>query len=826
MKVKNILLIGIAILSFIASSQAQNVNIPNAIFKEVLLGDTSINTNGDAHIQVSEASVFNGAINVSGLGITNLTGIEAFLALTYLNCSGNQLTNLNVSACTALTYLDCSANLLMIAEVSQDCEYETIDTGIVCYEYFYFFMDSLDVSANTALTFLKCNNNRLTNLDVSANTALTTLDCSINQLANLNVSACTALTTLKCNYNGLLSLNTTGLSVLTYLECANNARLQYVDGWGEPSGYYIISTPIFDFASNVALTYLNCSFNFLSSLDVSENAALTYLNCSNSPPNYDPSNSPVSFINYGILSSLDVSSNLALTYLNCSSNGLTNLDVSSNVALISLYCALNQLTSLNVSANTALTYLICKYNHLTNLNVTANTSLTYLECQNNQLICLDVSQNTDLIVLWCQNNQLSCLDVSQNSALIVLFCPFNQLTSLNVKNGNNINMMYFFVGQNPPLSCINVDDAAWSTANWSNVIFSNAFFSENCSNSEHCSSATISYSSSSFCQSDTIGQAVSQTGTSGGTYSASPSGLSINASTGTITPSASSPGTYTVSYTMAALGGCAAASVTGSLNLTITPSSTNSTNTSAVGTYTWANNGQTYTSSGVYTGTTVNCVTQVLNLTITPSTSSLSLQVFLDGYYINSSNPSSMRPARYNNLVASGSANPGANTDVDIITVELRNPSNLNVVAFSVSPILQTNGSVQCVFPAVAIGASYYIVVKHRSAIPLWSGNPVIMAASSAFSFANNAVNAYSDGSITPMHTLVPSLFGIWLGELNDDGFLDGVDYTVFETDAYLSQYAGLYLLDGDLNGDAYVDASDFSVFDFNARLGSYEQRP
>jgi hypothetical protein len=847
MKVKNILLIGIAILSFIASSQAQNVNIPNAIFKEVLLGDTSINTNGDAHIQVSEASVFNGAINVSGLGITNLTGIEAFLALTYLNCSGNQLTNLNVSACTALTYLDCSANLLMIAEVSQDCEYETIDTGIVCYEYFYFFMDSLDVSANTALTFLKCNNNRLTNLDVSANTALTTLDCSINQLANLNVSACTALTTLKCNYNGLLSLNTTGLSVLTYLECANNARLQYVDGWGEPSGYYIISTPIFDFASNVALTYLNCSFNFLSSLDVSENAALTYLNCSNSPPNYDPSNSPVSFINYGILSSLDVSSNVALTYLNCSSNGLTNLDVSSNVALISLYCALNQLTSLNVSANTALTYLICKYNHLTNLNVsantaltylickynhltnlnvTANTSLTYLECQNNQLICLDVSQNTDLIVLWCQNNQLSCLDVSQNSALIVLFCPFNQLTSLNVKNGNNINMMYFFVGQNPPLSCINVDDAAWSTANWSNVIFSNAFFSENCSNSEHCSSATISYSSSSFCQSDTIGQAVSQTGTSGGTYSASPSGLSINASTGTITPSASSPGTYTVSYTMAALGGCAAASVTGSLNLTITPSSTNSTNTSAVGTYTWANNGQTYTSSGVYTGTTVNCVTQVLNLTITPSTSSLSLQVFLDGYYINSSNPSSMRPARYNNLVASGSANPGANTDVDIITVELRNPSNLNVVAFSVSPILQTNGSVQCVFPAVAIGASYYIVVKHRSAIPLWSGNPVIMAASSAFSFANNAVNAYSDGSITPMHTLVPSLFGIWLGELNDDGFLDGVDYTVFETDAYLSQYAGLYLLDGDLNGDAYVDASDFSVFDFNARLGSYEQRP
>ena len=338
--------------------------------------------------------------------------------------------------------------------------------------------------------------------------------------------------------------------------------------------------------------------------------------------------------------------------------------------------------------------------------------------------------------------------------------------------------------------------------------------------------ASISYSGSPWCNTLTTVQTVSQLGTTGGTYSASPSGLSINSSSGTITPSASSVGTYVVSYTIAASDGCAAASVTGSLNLTITPSSTNTTNTSAVGTYTWANNGLTYTSSGVYTGTTVNCVTQELNLTITPSSATLSLQVFLDGYYINSSNPSSMRPARYNNLVASGSSNTGAASDVDVITVELRSPTNLDFVAYSVSPILQTNGSVQCVFPAGAMGASYYIVVKHRAAIPLWSGNPVSLSASTAYSFANNAANAYSDGSIIPMHALIPSLFGIWLGELNDDGYLDGVDYASYETDTYLSAYDGLYMLDGDLNGDAYVDASDYAVFDFNASLGSYEQRP
>jgi hypothetical protein len=211
---------------------------------------------------------------------------------------------------------------------------------------------------------------------------------------------------------------------------------------------------------------------------------------------------------------------------------------------------------------------------------------------------------------------------------------------------------------------------------------------------------------------------------------------------------------------------------------------------------------------------------------VTPSTASLSLQLFLDGYYENGSNPSIMRAARYANLVESGSANPGAPTDVDVITVELRSASNLNAVVYSVSPILQTNGSVQCTFPQGALGNSYYIVVKHRSSLPLWSVNPITISGSTALNFANNITNAYTVGSVAPMKTLTSGLYASRLGELNEDGYLDGVDYTLFEIDNNLSQYGGLYLLDGDFNGDTYVDASDFSVFDFNTSLGSFEQRP
>lgn len=51
--------------------------------------------------------------------------------------------------------------------------------------------------------------------------------------------------------------------------------------------------------------------------------------------------------------------------------------------------------------------------------------------------------------------------------------------------------------------------------------------------------------------------------------------------------------------------------------------SNNTVNTSTISTcdtYTWANTGQTYTTSGIYTGTTTNCVTEKLDLTINNTT--------------------------------------------------------------------------------------------------------------------------------------------------------------------------------------------------------------
>jgi hypothetical protein len=162
-------------------------------------------------------------------------------------------------------------------------------------------------------------------------------------------------------------------------------------------------------------------------------------------------------------------------------------------ALTELWCEFNQLTSLDVSNNTALTGLRCDLNQLTSLDVSNNTALVLLTCTDNLLTSLDVSGATSLTTLNCWNNQLTSLDVSQNTAFTTLSCGSNQLTTLDVRTGNSNNMYYvdaynnhfpgIVVQNNPYLTCINVDDSAYSTANW--IVATNMdaqhYFSNNCS---------------------------------------------------------------------------------------------------------------------------------------------------------------------------------------------------------------------------------------------------------------------------------------------------------------------------------------------------------
>lgn len=90
-------------------------------------------------------------LDLSNLGITDLTGIQYFTSITHLDCSGNKLKQLPPLP-KHLVYLDCSNNkLILLPELYDD------------------------------LVHLECDNNQLTSLPVLPE-SLNSFSCSNNRL--------------------------------------------------------------------------------------------------------------------------------------------------------------------------------------------------------------------------------------------------------------------------------------------------------------------------------------------------------------------------------------------------------------------------------------------------------------------------------------------------------------------------------------------------------------------------------------------------------------------------------------------------------------------
>ncbi len=137
-------------------------------------------------------------------------------------------------------------------------------------------------------------------------------------------------------------------------------------------------------------------------------------------------------------------------------------------------------------------------------------------------------------------------------------------------------------------------------------------------------SATISYTSSPYCSS--AGTAtVTRTGTSGGVYT-STAGLTINSSTGAITLASSTAGTYTVTYTVAAAGGCSQYTTTASVTVTAAPAAT----ISYAGSPYCTDGG---TASVTFSGTTGGTYSSTAGLSINASTGAVTLATSTDGTY-------------------------------------------------------------------------------------------------------------------------------------------------------------------------------------------------
>lgn len=245
--------LALVLLSYIGMSQAFTF-VPDDNFEQALINlgyDTGPLDDNVPTVNINAIL----DLPIDNMGISDLTGIQDFLALETLSCRLNNLTNLDISQNTHLFQLFCGNNQLTNLDVTQNSDLQIFwcDSNQIT---------SLDVTQNPNLISLRCENNVLINLDVTQNPSLNVLVCENNQITSLNVSQNSTLSRFQCGNNLLSNLDLSNNLSLTFFTCENNQLTNL------------------EVLVNTQLINLNCALNQLTTLDLSNNYKVTQLDCS------------------------------------------------------------------------------------------------------------------------------------------------------------------------------------------------------------------------------------------------------------------------------------------------------------------------------------------------------------------------------------------------------------------------------------------------------------------------------------------------------------------------------------------------------------------
>ncbi|SDS39323.1 Por secretion system C-terminal sorting domain-containing protein [Polaribacter sp. KT25b] len=384
---------------------AQNVTIPDAAFKSHLLANTAINTDNDTEISVAEAQAFSGELLINGLSISDLTGIEAFINITRLDCYSNNLTALDVSSNLALTRLHCSNNQI----------------------------ETLDISANTQITDIQCHNNGVLyqlNIANGNNSNFSYMKAYGNSLSCIQIDA------------GFTPPAEAGI---------------YSQGWtkGNSAIYGVdcvalnqeVNIPDANF-KNFLVSDNTINLNGDSEITLAEAQATTEL--------------IMDGIGIADLTGIEAFTNL--TRLDVPNNSLTTIDVSNNLSLTRLHAGFNKLTSLDIRLNTNINELFCHENSgletllISNGN---NSNFIYMKAYSNaSLTCIQVdagfsppANSGQYVVGWTKDTQAS---YSENCIPAVYYVDAN---ATGVNDGSS--WTDAFTNVTDALASTNLNDAVW-----------------------------------------------------------------------------------------------------------------------------------------------------------------------------------------------------------------------------------------------------------------------------------------------------------------------------------------------------------------------------
>lgn len=391
------------------------------------------NISGLTSLDVSDP-LNNGNLPNVTVKITDLTGIEDFLALETLKVGLNSISTINLSANVLLKELWVNSNTLSSIDITSNVQLEIVyingnqisnidlSQNLALIEFYGTanLLTTIDVSNNVNLIKLQCAENQIKILDVSNNLSLTHLNTHLNLIENIDVSLNTSLKLLQCNNNNLKTLNIAngnnsnmGLwahanPVLTCIQADSNA--------GPPAGNtQIDSQTSFNtdcssvWTINTNTTTTAALLAITPSIDTDGSGGITLAEAAAYTGILDLSGS-------GITDVEGLQAFISITTLDVSGNGITDISPLTGLTATIIQRSFGQ--SQMVSTNTmALEELIVSNNNLEGANLDGLINLKIV----------DLNNNPDLI-------------------------------TVSIQNGNNANITSFKSTNSPKLTCILVDD--------------------------------------------------------------------------------------------------------------------------------------------------------------------------------------------------------------------------------------------------------------------------------------------------------------------------------------------------------------------------------
>lgn len=153
--------------------------------------------------------------------------------------------------------------------------------------------------------------------------------------------------------------------------------------------------------------------------------------------------------------------------------------------------------------------------------------------------------------------------------------------------------------------------------------------------------------------------------------------------------------------------------------------------------------------------------------------------------------------------------------DLNLITAQTVISSQSGQFTFTLTPLLSVRSSMP--------GSTYYIAVNSRNTIETWSRSGGEAFVNGVLNYDYTVSESMAYGNNMKQVDNSPVSFAMFSGDVNQDGFIDGVDLGFVDNDAqnFVTGFSAT-----DLNGDEIVDASDYALADNNALNYISVQRP